>query len=65
MPYWSEQIKPLKDKALFWHLSWLECGKRNSGVVYDVMRRARHKYHYAVRPAAKHNDMQLRKESTE
>ena len=32
----------------------------NNGIVYDVMRRTRHQYHYAVRSARKH-DLENRK----
>ena len=61
VPYWQEEIQPLKDSALFWHWIWRECGKRNNGAVYDVTRRTRHRYHYAMR-AAKNRDFDLRKQ---
>ena len=57
----QEEIQPLKDSALFWHWIWRECVKRNNGAVYDVMRRTRHRYHYAMR-AAKNRDFDLRKQ---
>ena len=31
-----------------WHWIWCVSGKPRSGVVYDIMRRAKHSYHYAV-----------------
>ena len=36
-------IKKRRDRLLFWHWIWCELGKPN------VMKRARHRYHYAVR----------------
>ena len=49
MPGWPKQVKPERDRSLFWHEIWCESGKSISGVVYDIMRRAKHRYHYAVR----------------
>jgi len=42
---WSEHINSI----LLWHWIWLECGKPNTGYVYSIMKKTRHKYHYAVR----------------
>ena len=61
IPYWKDNIKPLKDKALFWHWIWLESGKRYIGVVDDVMKHTRHIYHYAMR-AAKRADSLMRRQ---
>ena len=49
MTGWTEQFVPERDRSLFWHWMWCELGKPNKGIVYDVMKRARHRYHYAVR----------------
>ena len=48
MPGWTEQIVLEQDRSLFWHWMWCELGKPNKGIVYDVMKRASHRYHYAV-----------------
>ena len=61
VPYWFEEVKPLKDNALFWHWLWGECGKRKHDAVYDVMRHTKHQYHYAIR-AAKKQETDLRKQ---
>ena len=37
--------------SLFWHWVWLEAGKPMTGHVYCIMKRTRHRYHYAVRCA--------------
>ena len=60
VPYWKEQVEPYKDSSLLWHWIWCENGKRNNGVIYDIMRRTRHQYHYAVRRAKK-NDIMYRR----
>ncbi len=60
VPYWSEEVQSLKDNALLWHDIWQHCGKSRDGVVAQIMRRVRHKYHYTLR-SIKKNDTMLRK----
>jgi len=40
---------PARDKSMFWHNIWLECGRPREGLVADIIRRTRAQYHYAVR----------------
>ena len=61
IPYWKDNIKSLKDKALFWHWIWLESGKTYIGVVGFIMKHTRYKYHYAMR-AAKRADSLMRRQ---
>ena len=49
LPDWSEIVLPLRDKYLFWHNVWSECGRPKAGAVADAMRRTRAEYHYAIR----------------
>ena len=57
-PYWSDLIQPHKDCSLFWHSIWTENGKPRHGIVAQIMRQTRAKYHYFVRWAAKnHSDL--------
>ena len=58
---WREHVKPEKDHSLFWHWLWLECGKPNRGYVYDIMKKTRARYHYAVR-CIKKNEMSMKKQ---
>jgi len=51
VPGWKDEVKPVKERSLFWHWLWLEAGKPNRGHIYDIMKRTRHQYHYAVRQA--------------
>jgi len=30
---WSEHVQPLRDKSLFWHKIWDECGQQDTGYV--------------------------------
>jgi len=34
----------MRDKSLFWHKLWLDCGRPKTGVVADGMRRTRAAY---------------------
>ena len=49
VPGWDEMVKPERERSLFWHWMWQEAGKPRTGVVYNVMKRTRHQYHYVVR----------------
>ena len=49
VPGWDEMVKPERERSLFWHWMWQEAGKPQTGVVYNVMKRTRHQYHYVVR----------------
>ena len=61
MPGWSDQVAPEKDRSFLWHWIWCESGKPNSGFIYDIMKRTRHQYHYAVR-CCKINKLKIQKE---
>lgn len=60
IPFWNEEIEPLRQKSLFWHNIWNECGKPHEGVLANIMRRTRALYHKAVKDARK-NDLSLRR----
>ena len=61
IPGWSEQVQPLRDKSLFWHRIWDECGWPHTGYVADCMRRTRAAYHYCIRNVRK-NEQQIVRE---
>lgn len=56
IPGWSERVKPYREKSLFWHGLWVDCGRPRNGAVTDCMRRARARYHYAIRQVKKDED---------
>ena len=37
-------VEPLRDKSLFWHHMWADCGRPRSGNVADIMRSTRAAY---------------------
>ena len=49
IPGWSEIVEPAREKSLFWHNIWMECGRPKTGVVADIMRQTRLAYHYSIR----------------
>ena len=55
-PYWTDVIQPHKECSLFWHALWVNAGKPREGVLSQVMRQTRAKYHYFVRWAAVNQD---------
>ena len=58
IPGWSERVEPLRQKSLFWHGLWVDCGRPRNGVVADCMRRTRANYdHYAVRQVKRDEDL--------
>ena len=55
IPGWSEFVAPLKNQSVFWHNLWSDCGKPHNGVVADIMRKSRARYHAAIRQVRKDN----------
>jgi hypothetical protein len=60
VPGWTERVEPLREKSLFWHRLWVECGRPHTGTVADCMRRTRASYHYAIRQVKKDRDLIVR-----
>ncbi len=56
IPGWNEFIRDYKDSAFFWHKLWKDNGSPNSGVLFDLRRTTRYKYHNALKIIKKHND---------
>jgi hypothetical protein len=56
IPSWNEEIKPLRDKSIFWHNIWISCGKPHDGTVAGIMRKTRAAYHYATRKVKRNHD---------
>ena len=59
-PGFSEHVKPYRDKSMFWHKLWMDCGKPRTGHVADCMRRTRAAYHYAMRYIKRNADEIIR-----
>ena len=61
VPYWTEQVQPERDKALYWHYIWVQAGKPRHGWVANIMRSTRVKYHRAIKLVKKQEE-DLRKQ---
>jgi len=51
IPGWAEFVAPLREKSIFWHNLWVEHGRPRNGIVADIMRTTRARYHAAIRQA--------------
>jgi hypothetical protein len=49
IPSWSQYVAPIREKSIFWHEVWVDCGRPRDGTVANIMRRNRASYHFAVR----------------
>ena len=56
IPGWSEHVKPTRERSLFWHKIWIDCGRPRDGEVANCMRRTRAAYHYAIRKVRKEEE---------
>ena len=45
---WTDHVKPERDRSVFLVLDVVRSGKPNTGLVYQIMKRTRYQYHYAV-----------------
>jgi hypothetical protein len=64
-PYWSEKVKPVKEEAMFWQKIWIDRGKPDHGIIYDLKRETKLKYHYAVRQLKRNSDVFRKKRMAE
>ena len=53
IPVWDIEMNCARQTSLFWHDIWNECGRKKSGIVYDIMKMYRSKYHYKFRALRK------------
>ena len=53
IPGWDIEMDCARQTSLFWHDIWNECGCEKSGIVYDIMKMCRSKYHYKLRALRK------------
>ncbi len=49
IPGWNLFVRPLLEKALFWHSLWISNGRPQLGVVAEVRRYTRARYHKAIK----------------
>ena len=60
-PRWTEEVKPYRDDALWWHNLWIHNGRPSNGIIFDNMKESKRQYSYANR-RNKRKDSQKRKE---
>ena len=46
---WNDEVKPFKEKAMFWNAIWVLAGKSINNVLHRIMKRTRNLYHYQIR----------------
>lgn len=56
IPGWTERVKPSRERSLFWHNIWVNCGRPRDGYVAAAMRRTRAAYHLQIRLVRKNED---------
>ena len=57
IPGWNDRVKIHQETSLFWHDIWIQNGKPKNGIVANIMRSTRAKYHYAIRMAIRDSDL--------
>ena len=57
IPGWNDYIRPLKEDALFWHFIWKENGRPQAGIIADIRRRTRSRYHCMLRRLKKNESL--------
>ena len=65
LPGWTEFVAPFREKSIFWHGLWIDCGKPRGGQVADIMRRTRAPYHYAIRRIKRDEEEIVKKQFVE
>ena len=46
---WNNECAQLKADSIFWHRLWVSGGRLNAGVMHDIMRSTRKRYHFAIK----------------
>lgn len=46
---WNEHVEDLRQRAILWHIIWKDNGSPRHGLLADIRRRTRSRYHHAVR----------------
>ena len=53
-PGWNMFCEEPIQKSIFWHKIWCDSGKPRSGIVAELMRKSRARYHLSVKYIRKH-----------
>ena len=60
MPGWNAFVKPIRERCIFWHGIWKNIGSPASGIVSDIRRLTRRKYHKAIQYIKYNKDSMIR-----
>lgn len=53
IPGWKDKVEPFRNDSIFWHDIWINSGRPYKGMIFEIMKRTRNKYHYTVRSVKK------------
>jgi exonuclease III len=56
IPGWNETVQEHKRRAIFWHNLWKSNDSPRDGVIADIRRRTRARYHLAIKTARKNKE---------
>jgi hypothetical protein len=56
IPGWHDYVERYKEQAIFWHNIWKDSNSPRSGILADIRKKTRAKYHYAIRSLRKNED---------
>ena len=48
-PGWNDLVKPHRDRAMLWHTIWKDNGSPRNGLIANIRRTTRARYHLAIR----------------
>lgn len=58
VPGWNENVRVLRSQAIFWHCLWKDNNSPREGLLADIRRTTRFRYHHALK-TVKHNKDKL------
>ena len=56
IPGWNEYVKEHRDMSMFWHSIWKSCDSPRHGIIADIRRQTRARYHSALRKVKTSSD---------
>ena len=60
IPGWDSECDVAREQSLLWHCIWQQCDKPTNGIVYNIMKSVRSKYHYLLRKLKKEKQKCIR-----
>ena len=46
---WNKLVRPYKDSAIFWHKIWKDSDSPSSGIIFDIRKNTRARYHCEIK----------------